>query len=198
LLERAALTQIGDGHVVAHVDQLLAVRLRPPLLERGPERPALRLDHEVDVTGRPAEGRRRLARLDVVDRHRAAEGHVEVRMRIDAAREHILAGGVDHPVGRHVERFADQRDRLVLDVEIRDVIVGGGDDATAVNQNRHLLVLLAARGRERRADAALATRVYLPPALSVTEIGLKPLPFTSTPLAWFFRYCSAAFDSDAS
>src|SRR5690242_579109 len=52
--------------------------------------------------------------------------------------------GVDDPVGRHVERLADQRDRLVLDVEIRDVVVGGGDDASPANQNRHLVSLLSA------------------------------------------------------
>ncbi len=34
LLERAALLQVGDRHVVAHVDHLLAVGLRLPLVER--------------------------------------------------------------------------------------------------------------------------------------------------------------------
>ena len=87
LLERAAVLQVGDRHVVAHVDHLLAVGLRLPLVDRVGEGRALRLDDEVDVAGRPAERRRRLARLDVVDRHRAAERHVEVRVRVDAARQ---------------------------------------------------------------------------------------------------------------
>ena len=39
----------------------------------------------------------------IVDR--AAERHVEMRVRVDAARQHVLAGGVDHPVGREVERL---------------------------------------------------------------------------------------------
>ena len=72
-----------------------------------------------------------------------------MRVRVDAAGQHVLARGVDHLVGLHVERLADQRDRLVLDVEIRDVIVGGGDDATAANQNRHLAsFFVGARHRE--------------------------------------------------
>ncbi len=59
-------------------------------------------------------------------------------MRVDATRKDVLSARVDHLVGRYVERLADQRDRLVLDVEIGDVIVGGGNDTTAANQNRHL------------------------------------------------------------
>src|SRR3954447_16575307 len=39
---------------------------------------------------------------------------------------------------------------------------------------------------------------YLPPAASFTAIGLYCLPYTSTPLTWFFRYCSAAFSIWAS
>jgi hypothetical protein len=38
----------------------------------------------------PPAGGRGLARLDVVDRDRAPEGHVEVRVRVDTAREQVL------------------------------------------------------------------------------------------------------------
>jgi hypothetical protein len=44
LLERAAVLQVGDRHVVAHVDHLLAFRLRLPLVDRVGEGRALRLD----------------------------------------------------------------------------------------------------------------------------------------------------------
>ena len=37
-------------------------------------------------------------------------------------RQDVLAGRVDHPVGVDVERRADQRDRLVLDVDVGDVV----------------------------------------------------------------------------
>ncbi len=137
LLERPAVLEIGDGHVVAHVDHLLAVRLSAPLLEGLCERVPLGLDDEVDVARGAAERCGSLPGFDVVDRHRSAERHVEMRVRIDAARQHVLARRVDHLVGLHVERLADQGDRLVVDVEIRDVVVGRGDDATIANQNRH-------------------------------------------------------------
>ena len=61
----------------------------------------------------------------IVDR--AAEGHVQVRVRVDAARQEVLAGRVDRPVGLHVERLADQRDALVLDEDVADVVIGRGD-----------------------------------------------------------------------
>ena len=135
LLERPALAQVGDRHVVAHVDHLLAVGLRAPLVERLAEGRALRLDDEVDVGGRAAERGRRLARLDVVDRGRPAERHVEVRVRVDAARQQVLAARVDDPVRRLVERLADERDRLVVDVDVGHVVVGRGHDAAALDQN---------------------------------------------------------------
>ena len=105
------------------------------VVERLAEGRALRLDDEVDVRGRPAERRRGLAGLDVVDRGRAAERHVEVRVRVDAARQQVLAARVDDPVGLLVERLADERDRLVLDEDVRDVVVGRGHDAAALDQN---------------------------------------------------------------
>jgi hypothetical protein len=135
LLERTALLQVGDRHVVAHVDHLLAVGLGAPVGDRVGEARAVRLDDEVDVGGRPAEGRRGLARLDVVDRDRPPEGHVEVRVRVDEARQDVLAARVDHLVGAHVERLADQRHGLVLDEDVGDVVVGGGDDPAALDQN---------------------------------------------------------------
>ena len=108
LLECPALAQIRDRHVVAHVDHLLAVRLAAPLLDRVRERGALWLDDEVDVAGRSAERRGRLPRLDVVDRHRAAERHVEMRMWVDAAGKHVLPGCIDYSLGLDIERLADE------------------------------------------------------------------------------------------
>jgi hypothetical protein len=52
-------------------------------------------------------------------------------MRIDAAWEDVLAGSVDHAVGVEVERLADHRDALPLDVDVADVVVGGRDDPSA-------------------------------------------------------------------
>ena len=74
-----------------------------PGLERLAETLALPLDAEVDVARRPAERRRPLAGLEVVDSDRAAEGHVQMGMRVDATRQHVLSGRIDRLVGLHVE-----------------------------------------------------------------------------------------------
>jgi hypothetical protein len=102
------------------------------------------------VARRPAERRRGLPRLDVVDRDRAAKRHVEMRVRIDAARKHVLARGVDHLVGLDVERLADQRHGLVLDEDVCRVVVGRRHDAAAFDQNRHLFTSQDVRGRAER------------------------------------------------
>ena len=91
-----------------------------PAGERLGERLALPLDAEVDVARGAAEGRRGLPGGDVVDRDRAPERHVEMRVRVDRAREHELAGGVDHPIGVDIERRSDQRDPLTLDEDVGD------------------------------------------------------------------------------
>jgi hypothetical protein len=140
LLERPALAEVGDGHVVAHVDHLLAVRLAAPLVDRVGKRRARRLDDEVDVARRAAECCRRLARLDVVDRRRPAERHVEMRVRVDAAGKHVLPGCIDHSLGLDIDRFADQRDPLAFDVDVADVVVRRGDDAAALDQYGHLQI----------------------------------------------------------
>ena len=137
LLERPSVVQVGDRDVVAHVDHLLAVGLRLPVGEGVAEARALRLDAEVDVAGRAAEGGRRLARLDVVDRDRSAEGHVEMRVRVDAAGQHVLAGCVDHLVCWVVERFADQGDPLAVDEHVGDIVVRRRDDAAILDQHGH-------------------------------------------------------------
>ena len=139
LLERPAVVEIGDGDVEAVVDQRLSVRLGVPDLERLRERLAPGLDAEVHVARRSPAGGRALTRLEVVDRDGAAERHVEMRVRVDAARQDVLAGGVDRPVGRDVEIGADERDPLALYEDVRDELVGGGDDAPSTDQDRHRL-----------------------------------------------------------
>src|SRR5581483_154729 len=111
-----------------------------------------RLDHEVDVAGRAAERGGDLAGLDVVDRHGPAERHVEVRVRVDAARQHVLAGRVDDAVGGYIEVEPDEGDPLVFDEHVGDVVVGCGDDTTTFDQQRHerISLLFASTVRLRR------------------------------------------------
>jgi len=100
------------------------------------------LDDEVDVTRRAAERGRRLPGLDVVDRHRSTERHVQMRVRVDAARQDVLAARVDHLVRRDVQRLADQGDALTLDEDVGDVVVRRGDHAATLDQHRHAALLL--------------------------------------------------------
>ena len=67
----------------------------------------------------------------------AAERHLDVRVRVDRARDDVLPGRVDHLVGRDVERLTDQRDGAVVDVHVTDVVVGRGDDTAAFDQDGH-------------------------------------------------------------
>ena len=160
LLERPALGEVGDRHVVAHVDQGLALALAVPRVERRGEALARRLDDEVDMARRAAERCGCVPRLDVVDRRRAAERHVEVRVRIDAAGKQHLPRRVDHVVGGEVERFADEGDPLAVHEHVCDVIVGRGHDAAPFDENGH-------------ADLPPSARVfYLPPSFSATIAGL--------------------------
>ena len=138
LLEAAAVVQVGDADVEADVDHgLRPLDLLEVVLERLRERRAGRLHAEVDVRRRAAEGGRRRTRGEVVAGDRAAEVHLEVRVRVDRAREDELPCCVDHLVGGHVEGLADQRHRAVVDVDVADVIVGGRHDAAALDQDRH-------------------------------------------------------------
>ena len=65
------------------------------MIERLAQRRALGLDGEVDVRRRAAEGRRAVAGEEIVRGDGAAEGHVQVRMHVDAAGDDVLAARVN-------------------------------------------------------------------------------------------------------
>ena len=91
LLERAALLQVGDRHVVAHVDHLLAVRFAFHSSKARRTTVPCGWMMKSTMRRRSAERRGGLARRDVVDRDRAAERHVEMRVRVDAAGQDVAA-----------------------------------------------------------------------------------------------------------
>ena len=97
LLERAVV-HVRHDHVEAVVDRAVAVGLLVPLVEGGEQRSALRLHGEVDDRRGAAVRRGLRARLERVRRKRAAEGHLHVRVRVDAAGDHVLPCGVDDHV----------------------------------------------------------------------------------------------------
>ncbi len=78
------------------------------------------------------------AGIEIVGGEGAHEGHLHVRVRIDAAGHHVAAGGVDDMVGVVVEIGADGDDLVVLD---EDVGLGGeigGDDRAAFDEFGHV------------------------------------------------------------
>ena len=123
-----------------------------------------------------------LARLEVVDGDRAPEGHVEMGVRVDAAREDVLPRRVDHLVGLDVERLADQRDRLVLDVDVADVVVRGRDDAAALDQNGHRLP--PERVAAEYPSGGHRVHPTRPRRPSPRRSAPQSAPFTSTPSAF--------------
>ena len=101
------------------------------------QRLAAVLDGEVDDRGRAAVGRGDGPRLEVVGRRRSPERHVEVGVDVDAAGQHQLAGRVDDPIGREVERGTDHRDALTVDEDVADVQIRRGHDCPALDENAH-------------------------------------------------------------
>ena len=171
LVEPLLAREIGDRDVEPVVDDRLALALAVPNLERLAERLPLALDAEVDVGGRAAERGRRLARLEVVDRRLAAPRHRKVRVRVDRAGNHVLPRRVDRAVRADVERFADRGDPFTLDVDVGDVVVGGGDHPAALDQHGHERSFRE-NPRAWRSQARRSGYVYLPPAVTLTVIGL--------------------------
>jgi hypothetical protein len=76
--------------VEAEVDDGVPLGAPHPVVQRVAHRAAAVLDREVHDARRAAERRRDRPRLEVVGGRRAAERHVEVRVDVDAAGDHVL------------------------------------------------------------------------------------------------------------
>ena len=97
---------------------------------------AFGLDGEVDVHRRAAERRRAVAGEEVVRGDGAAEGHVEVRVHVNAAGDDVLAASRRSSC-RPVKPLPMRRDLLVLDQHVGLVGVAGRDDRAALDQRAH-------------------------------------------------------------
>ena len=94
-LGQAVIWQILDDHVEAVVDRSLASGLLVPYLQGLGQRLAPLLHDKVHDAGGPSHRRRDGAGAEVVGRDGAAEGKVQVRMRIDPTRNNVLSSGID-------------------------------------------------------------------------------------------------------
>src|SRR5439155_5130927 len=84
-----------------------------------------------------AEGRGAGSGLEIVGRDRAAEGHVDVGVRVDAAGQDQQAGGVQDRVGLDLQTAADRGHDRVFDQEVGLVVVSSRDDAAVANEDAH-------------------------------------------------------------
>ncbi len=128
--------QVGHNHVQPIVDAGLALGLLPPGVERRAHLRPARLDGEVHNRGRSADGRCPRARLKIVRRRSPAEGHVEMRMRVDPARQHKQPRGIHHFV-RRARRNAGAHflDHRAVDQQIRLRAAVGIHNRSVLNQN---------------------------------------------------------------
>ena len=97
LLERVVV-DVAHDHVEAVVGDRVAVGLLVPGVQAVAQRAAARLDGEVDDRRRATERRGAGAGLERVLGEGAAERQLHVGMHVDAARDHVLAGGIDRLV----------------------------------------------------------------------------------------------------
>jgi hypothetical protein len=132
----------GDGDVEA----VVAGRLLGPLAPRVvglDDRLARARDGEIDDGRRAAGHRRGGAGEEVLGRHRAHEGQLHMRVRVDAAGQHEGARGVDDvgPSGRF-EVGADRRDGLADDQDVGLPLALRVDDGAAFDEGRRHRLLL--------------------------------------------------------
>ena len=90
------VAKVGHDHVQAVVDASLAVGFFPPRIERRAHLGPTRLNGEVHNRCRPANRSRARARLKIIRGVGPAKRHVEMRMRVDPARQHQQSRSVDH------------------------------------------------------------------------------------------------------
>jgi len=120
LLERVVV-DVAHDHVEAVIGDRVALGLGVPGIEAVTQRLATRLDREIDDGRGAAEGGGAGPRLEGVLRERPAERQLHVRVNVDRAGDHVLAGRVDRLVGGHPGRGqvgADRRDRFAIDEHV--------------------------------------------------------------------------------
>ena len=129
LLSEHAWCRVGDDEVQGVVDD--SFPLGTPLIfgHRFAQRPALDLANEGNEGCRAAAGGGNRRRVEVGSWPRSRFGGIllDVDMRIDPARQHELACGIDFPVGRR-KVSAQQGNCSILDADFHRRCIGGSHD----------------------------------------------------------------------
>ena len=128
--------KLGDRGLarIGHDDVEGEVRERPlgiaqAAVDPSPKR-SLLVDHRADRRD-PACDRGTRAMFEVIQR-REGRGAGEMRVEIDAARQHELPGGVE--VARRAGNIADRDDAPVLDTDVRASGAARGHDGAAADR----------------------------------------------------------------
>ena len=91
-----------------------------------------------DERRRSADERRPAARVVVVFGERAHERQIDMHVRIDESRKHILAGGIDDfGAARRRQVVADRGDRFAFAEDVGNVLVGCRGDLAVFDKKRH-------------------------------------------------------------
>ena len=115
----SSFAEIGDDHVEAVIDGGFLIGLFPPGIERVAHLGALGLDGEIDESGGASEGGDFGAGFEIVGGRGAAEGHIEVSVNVDAARDQQHTCCIDDLVGIGSRNgVGDVFDGFVLDQKI--------------------------------------------------------------------------------
>ncbi len=171
------IVPVGDAHVVGIVgDGVLRTFL--PIGEGFHQRLVAIGDAEVDDHRRAARKRRLGAALVIVGGIRAHEGHVEMGVRVDAARHDEAILGVERAVA--LQPLADRLDGLAFDQHVGLVGAVRGDDRSAFDDERHCNSPKPCVPARRRVAAqprqAATTRSRLSPAPHASAHWRQPSP----------------------
>ncbi len=103
-------------------------------------------DDEIDDHRRAARQSRRRAGLEILAGDGAHERQLHVRVRIDAARHHVLAAGVDDAgARRRFQAFAHGGNQAILAQHVGAKRLVGVDDGAAFDQYCHDELLASPR-----------------------------------------------------
>ena len=134
LLERL-VGDVADDQMKSVVDGTVSIRLLHPSLEPVHEVLLFRLDGEVDDRGGAAPCGGSGTGLEGIGCLGAAKWELHVSVHIDAPRDHIFPRGVDDLVRAGLPIVTAGRsqcgDLLVVDENIGEHLLGGGDDSAA-------------------------------------------------------------------
>src|SRR5229473_1864592 len=126
--------EVGDDAVEGVVGDRFGLGFLHPGVDSLAQGLSFVLDGEIDERGGAAKGCGDGAGFEIVSAGGAAEGHVQVRVYVDAPRNHEVLGGVDYPPSVFDgEPRADSGNFAANDADVRDGCVHGSHNRAVSN-----------------------------------------------------------------